>query len=359
LFKEIIAMIYQWLQRTATLAVLLTVFVATWTVTPVAAQEENGIYSPTDGATVSGVVEVIGRALHPQFRRVQVYLIWPDSGRRPTFLGQRGVPTFGRIIAFDSRRFPDGEYRLRMRVVRQDFNYDEYFATITIQNTGASVVDNNGITAVRPIENGVIRGPVRISGVANDPAFRKWQIDLLPEGDADKAFLIAGGERPVLVQTVLVDALDTTQFPNGRHTLRLRLTRADNSTQDYLSEVIIDNTLERTAANNGFLTPTEGEVISCTYRVLGVADDPQFQKWQLDLVPAGDLNKATFINVSPLPIFRHGTLANLDTTRYPDGEYQLRLRVVHKAMNYDEYFRSITIDNSNADCQNQTIAPEE
>ena len=43
-----------------------------------------------------------------------------------------------------------------------------------------------------------------------------------------------------------------------------------------------------------------------------------------------------------------GVLTSLDTTRFPNGNYRLRLRVVHKGLNYDEYFTPITINNPNA-----------
>ena len=38
-------------------------------------------------------------------------------------------------------------------------------------------------------------------------------------------------------------------------------------------------------------------------------------------------------------------LITWDTTRYPDGDHVLRLRVVHSDLNYDEYFLPITIKN--------------
>ena len=43
-----------------------------------------------------------------------------------------------------------------------------------------------------------------------------------------------------------------------------------------------------------------------------------------------------------------GILTNLDTTRFPNGTHRLRLRVVHKGLNYDEYFMPLAINNPNA-----------
>jgi hypothetical protein len=314
------------------------------------AQNENGITQPTDGAVVSGIVEIAGRAFDPKFRRVEVYILLDGDVKRRTFIGLRGSQTDGRITAFDSRRYPDGEHKLLMRVVRRDFNFTEYTIAFTIRNAGVTTTDNNGITSIRPIDGLTVTGPIRINGVANDPAFQKWEIELLRNKDPNRVMLMAKGERPVLISGILAPLVDTTQFPDGVHQLRLRIFRWNGTYTDYLTDIVIDNTRQRTEADNRILTPEAGERVSCSLRILGVADHPQFVKWQLDIVPIADANDAHFMSWSQVPLPRRGQFFVLDTRAYPDGEYQLRLRVVRKDYNYAEYFTPITIDNQNQSC---------
>ena len=91
------------------------------------------------------------------------------------------------------------------------------------------------------------------------------------------------------------------------------------------------------ADGNGIFTPRGGAVVQGTVAIQGIARHEAFRKWQLDLLINGDEKQSD-----------QGVLTNLDTTRFPNGNYRLRLRVVHKGLNYDEYFIPLTINNPNA-----------
>lgn len=79
--------------------------------------------------------------------------------------------------------------------------------------------------------------------------------------------------------------------------------------------------------------------------ITGVAQHPTFRKWQLDLLIQGDPEQTTFLAVSETAQPTLGELTLLDTTRYPNGNHTLRLRVVHSNLNYDEYFTALRIEN--------------
>ncbi|MCB0085216.1 MAG: tetratricopeptide repeat protein, partial [Caldilineaceae bacterium] len=124
---------------------------------------------------------------------------------------------------------------------------------------------------------------------------------------------------------------------------------ADNvaRTQTNVSRTIqarFDRSLE-TRTENGVALPLDGEVVSGVISIKGIANHPQFQKWQLDLLLFGNETQATFIGVSAKAKPQVGTFITLDTTRYPNGTHKLRLRVVRDGANYDEYFTTITIQN--------------
>jgi lipoprotein-anchoring transpeptidase ErfK/SrfK len=97
------------------------------------------------------------------------------------------------------------------------------------------------------------------------------------------------------------------------------------------------------ASGNGIVL--DGKVVSGTLELKGVAQHPTFRKWQVDLLLDGDPARATFLAVGDKPQTEVASLAEVDTSRYPDGEHLLRLRVVHSNLNYDEYFTQVNFAN--------------
>jgi len=97
------------------------------------------ISSPTSNAVVSGTVEILGSADHPSF---QFYVV--DIGPEPNIGDQwstigatHDTPVInGRLETWDTRLVPDGSYTIRLRVVRLDGNYTEFFARqVVVSNT--------------------------------------------------------------------------------------------------------------------------------------------------------------------------------------------------------------------------------
>jgi lipoprotein-anchoring transpeptidase ErfK/SrfK len=104
-----------------------------------AAADGNGIATPPAGATLTGVVAVTGQASHPLFRKWQVDLLLGGDEQHATFLalGEKPQDRPGALFSFNTADYPNGAHKLRLRVVHSNLNYDEYFAPVTIRNTGA------------------------------------------------------------------------------------------------------------------------------------------------------------------------------------------------------------------------------
>ena len=94
---------------------------------------------------------------------------------------------------------------------------------------------SNGISA--PKDGASVSGTATIKGYASDPSFSKWQLDLLPGGDANAAIFLALGENP----GELSYTLDTTGLPNGEHAFRLRVVRPDGNYTESVSKFVIAN----------------------------------------------------------------------------------------------------------------------
>lgn len=95
------------------------------------------ISSPQSGQSVRGSVQITGSALHPAFLRYELYFT-VEPGENWVFIGEaRTNPVSNGVLgAWETGGLPDGNYSLRLRVVRQDGNYDEGFArNIVVANT--------------------------------------------------------------------------------------------------------------------------------------------------------------------------------------------------------------------------------
>jgi hypothetical protein len=95
------------------------------------------ITSPQSGEAVRGSVQISGSALHPAFQRYELYFT-VEPGENWVFIGEaRTNPVSNGVLgSWETGGLPDGNYSLRLRVVRQDGNYDEGFArNIVVANT--------------------------------------------------------------------------------------------------------------------------------------------------------------------------------------------------------------------------------
>ncbi|MBX2998903.1 MAG: L,D-transpeptidase [Caldilineaceae bacterium] len=229
--------------------------------------------------------------------------------------------------------------------------------------------------------NGVVSGKVTLQGVARHPAFRKWQLDLLPQGDAHSANFLALGEEPKNEVGVLT-TIDTTLFPDGDHLLRLRVVHSNLNYEEYFTPITIANQGASPALSRpSTVDPSPAAPVSApapvaaaaadpnglqlgnaalqgTVTVRGVATHPAFRKWQVDLLIDRDPAQAHFVALGEKALPTAGVLTDLNTRLYPDGEHLLRLRVVHSNLNYEEYYTPITVRNGNARAQVEAIVDQ-
>ena len=103
---------------------------------------------------------------------------------------------------------------------------------------GAQAQDGNGITS--PAANAEVSGTVVVQGVAVHPTFRKWQLDLLIDGDERQAHFLAVGDQPVSPAAVLA-AFDSAQYHDGNHALRLRVVYFGLNYDEYVTPIRINN----------------------------------------------------------------------------------------------------------------------
>lgn len=90
------------------------------------------------------------------------------------------------------------------------------------------------------------------------------------------------------------------------------------------------------AQGSGINFPPETEVLRGVTEIRGTTTHPDFWKYELAAAPTGTQNWFN-IGVSETPI-ANGVLGLWDTRSVSDGTYSIRLRIVKRDGNYDEYF---------------------
>lgn len=96
---------------------------------PAHAQAESGITSPAPGSIISGDVPIIGTATIDPFQKYELYFKQDPSGDDAFiyFGGGTSPVVGGQLGSWQAGGLPGGTYTLRLRVVKADGNYAEYF----------------------------------------------------------------------------------------------------------------------------------------------------------------------------------------------------------------------------------------
>lgn len=96
----------------------------------VQAQSGPGITSPATGSSVRGSVAVRGTASSDSFARYELYFKQEPSGDESYiwFSGNTSQVFDGELGTWHTEDLPAGIYTLRLRIVRPDGNYGEFFA---------------------------------------------------------------------------------------------------------------------------------------------------------------------------------------------------------------------------------------
>jgi len=101
---------------------------------------DGQITSPRDRASVRGLVPIEGTATDASFQKYEIHF-GPEPNPGDQWTPIQGSPftvplVQGRLGLWDTTIIPDGIYSLRLRIVRLDGNYDEFFVRgILVANT--------------------------------------------------------------------------------------------------------------------------------------------------------------------------------------------------------------------------------
>jgi hypothetical protein len=100
---------------------------------------QSGITYPPETETLRGSVQIQGTAVHPDFWKYELAAAPQGTQNWFNIAGAEAPVQNGVLGIWDTRTVPDGPYTIRLRVVRRDGNYDEYFVQNVIGANTAPV----------------------------------------------------------------------------------------------------------------------------------------------------------------------------------------------------------------------------
>jgi hypothetical protein len=93
-----------------------------------------------------------------------------------------------------------------------------------------------------PANNAVVQGIVEIQGSADHPSFQFYKLEFAPEPVTGDQWQIIGDLQNQSVVNGILGTWDTTPYPDGSYTIRLRVVRLDgNYNEAFAQQVVISN----------------------------------------------------------------------------------------------------------------------
>jgi hypothetical protein len=138
----------RWFIRAARLLLLamLLLMSGLWPSQPVVAQA--GITAPATSASVSGDVPIMGTAVIDPFQKYELhYKMEPSNNDAYIYFAGATTPVVnGQLGVWQAGGLPPGIYSLRLRVVKVDGNYAEYYSQNISVNQGAAETQTPTVT---------------------------------------------------------------------------------------------------------------------------------------------------------------------------------------------------------------------
>jgi len=202
----------------------------------------QGFYSPANNWIINGQWPIEGTVNNRGRQRFMRYeLAITESGKEAwgwLYTGEQQVWQ-NVIYTLDTTILSDGFYDLRLRIVYQDSNYNEFFIrrlrianhdpTITTLGPPPHPLEHtNGFSFPRSNTEGY--GVIAFTGTAVDSNFAKWEFAWTPSS-RDEWELIYSSEMALI--NGLFARLDLTGLISRPYDFRLRIIRRDTTFKDY------------------------------------------------------------------------------------------------------------------------------
>ena len=166
---------------------------------------QPGITSPAPGSTISGDVPVFGTALIEPFQKFELHYKLEPSGDDAYiyFTGATSPVMDGQLGVWQASSLAPGVYSLRLRVVKTDGNYAEYYAPNLSVSLGPSPTPTSDVPTPTPIPTATFTPapqPTPVVGQVEQPA-------LEPTPTVDASVALADQPSPAQPESAAGDAI--------------------------------------------------------------------------------------------------------------------------------------------------------
>jgi hypothetical protein len=184
-----------------------------------------------------------------------------------------------------------------------------------------------------------------VSGQFRNP-LNRWDLAISPFTQEEWT-TIASGTQAGLDLTLMT--LDTAQYDDGLYDLRLRTSYADGNFNDYfLRQLSFANQGDPQFAfmpRPGIMAPLANSVVSGIMSIVATVPADDLMHWELAWSRQGQ-EDWMLLTTGDQPV-REGELARLDLSQLPSGLYDLRLRIVRRGFDPQEYWvRGLLVEGS-------------
>ncbi len=134
---------------------------------------QSGITYPPETEVLRGSVQIQGSAVHPDFWKYEVAAAPQGTQNWFNIAGSETPVQNGVLAVWDTRTVPDGPYSIRLRVVRRDGNYDEFFVQkVVVANAAPTPTPTPEVTptpTATPTSKPPTATPVQLTPVIPTP----------------------------------------------------------------------------------------------------------------------------------------------------------------------------------------------
>ncbi len=213
------------------------------------------IASPSDGATVRGMVSISGRAEHKTLVvKVEIYV---GSSLVSTVTGVSGTLDFN--VSWDSKSVANGSHEIRAVATAWDGKTGSDSVTVTVANE----IPPPAVTIETPADGAAVEGTVRISGRADYPPGLS-RVVIQVDGSPVKEVTGAGAR-------IAFDyPWDSRTVSNGAHAITIRAVGTDGVAGTKSVAVRVSNAAPLPVV--AIATPSAGSTVRGSVRISGRAD---------------------------------------------------------------------------------------
>ena len=292
------------------------------------------LMAPGQNQYVNSQVAIIGTADDKNFKGYRVELGAGDKPESWEVLTQSAtIRQSEGLYNWDTSGL-EGQYTLKLVV--EDFTNGQVVVNRQV------MVDNTPPQAqiTVPETDAIVSGNLKIVGTATDSYFDSYLLQQVNGANPEEGdWQPIEGVSATPVNSSTLRQFATTTVADGIYSLRLRVTDKVGQITTVRRTITIDNTPPKVTLQS----PTQNQVVSQTVGIMGVVSDANLEQVQVFFRRSGNWRSVTTVRGSTVS----DRLAEWDTARLADGEYQLKLVATDgSGQPPTELTRTVIVDNT-------------